>query len=55
VEERDEKKGSDPDIEAHRRPAKLKANEEAPKEAESGEAGSEDDVELHRRGGKATK
>lgn len=39
----------DEDVEAHRRKAKLAANEEAPKDDES-----EDDVELHgRRGHKA--
>jgi hypothetical protein len=52
VEDRDEKTGTDPEIEAHRRGGKAaKATEEAPKEDETSEAsgGDESDVELHRK------
>ena len=58
MEDRDEKKGSDPEIEAHRRKV-LKASDEGPKDEDveahkrkikaSDDPGSEpdDDVELH--------
>jgi hypothetical protein len=42
VEDRDEKTGTDPEIEAHRRRIKLKATDEGPVED------SDDDVEAHR-------
>jgi hypothetical protein len=65
VEDRDQIK-PDEDVEAHKRPAKIKATDEG---SESGsddfelhkrrnatdEGSDDDDVELHRRGGKATK
>lgn len=42
MEDRDEKTGTDPEIEAHRRRIKLKATDEGPVED------SDDDVEAHR-------
>jgi hypothetical protein len=42
VEDRDEKTGTDPEIEAHRRRIKIKATDEGPVED------SDDDVEAHR-------
>ena len=42
MEDRDEKTGTDPEIEAHRRRIKIKATDEGPLED------SDDDVEAHR-------
>lgn len=42
MEDRDEKTGTDPEIEAHRRKKGMKANDEGPVED------SDDDVEAHR-------
>lgn len=42
MEDRDEKTGTDPEIEAHRRRIKIKATDEGPVED------SDDDVEAHR-------
>ena len=47
MEDRDEKTGTDPEIEAHRRKKVLKANEE-PTPEESAKDEDEKDVELHR-------
>jgi hypothetical protein len=46
VEDRDEKTGTDPEIEAHRRKKVLKANEE-PTPEDSAKDEDEKDVELH--------
>jgi hypothetical protein len=51
VEDRDEKTGSDPEIEAHRRGRGPRATDEAPEgAAATGETTDEDepDVELHK-------
>jgi hypothetical protein len=48
VEDRDEKTGSDPEIEAHRR-RMAKANEEPSSEESDESVEAEDDVELHRK------
>ena len=50
MEDRDEKIGSEPETEAHRkRGAKIRATDEAPKEGTTGDTEERDaDVELHR-------
>jgi hypothetical protein len=47
VEEKDEKTGSDPEIEAHRRKTIMPKRNEEPREADTPE--EEDEVEAHRR------
>ena len=47
MEEKDEKVGSDPEIEAHRRKISQRVNEEPRDEQTEGESG-DDDFEAHR-------
>jgi hypothetical protein len=50
VEDREEKTGSDPELEAHRKKRLLKASDEASAEAPEEEKGEDKgDVELHRK------